>query len=76
MNEGGEGGGTQQKLDLRHLLGIMQMDENLPAQKAAAAQIAQEVINASTIGVRDLKLAVVTHLAVDSLVLSYTCTRI
>lgn len=35
--------GKAKQLDLPHLLGIVQMRGNLPAQKAAAEQIAQEV---------------------------------
>ena len=35
--------GNMGQLDVRHLLGVVQMDGNLLAQKAAAEQIAQVV---------------------------------
>lgn len=38
-----EDSGKKEQLDLPHLLGIVQMRGNLPAQKAAAEQVAQEV---------------------------------
>lgn len=38
-----EDSGKKEQLDVPHLLGIVQMRGNLPAQKAAAEQIAQEV---------------------------------
>ncbi|CAM9320335.1 unnamed protein product, partial [Hapterophycus canaliculatus] len=38
-----DGGSKKKQLDLPHLLGIVQMKGNLPAQKAAAEQIAQEI---------------------------------
>lgn len=41
--EGGVSGGAQRELDMPHLLGIVQMHGNLPAQKAAAEQIAEAV---------------------------------
>lgn len=36
-------GGKNEQLEIPHLLGILQMEENLTAQKAAAEQLAQEV---------------------------------
>lgn len=38
-----EDSGKKEQLDLPQLLGIVQMRGNLPAQKAAAEQVAQEV---------------------------------
>lgn len=45
VDEGVDGNGNEKQLDLLHLLGILKMDGNVPAKKAAAEKIAQAVSN-------------------------------